>query len=104
MSAIETAIAAFEENPTDEHAEDLYIEIRSPAFVAFARRPDGVPIPERLYEQLGRVHSVLRNVDAQTDLIRHYADRVLFYKNILQARDSGNHEEVNAILERASKE
>ncbi|HVW66561.1 MAG TPA: hypothetical protein VHA78_02400 [Candidatus Peribacteraceae bacterium] len=101
MFGINTAIEAFERNPTDDAAQDVDMEVRSSVLFSFFLRSEGCPVPPILFDQLERAHSVLQNVQTPTDLTRHYAASVLYRKDILLAHDRGDHATVDAMIKEA---
>ena len=101
MNEIDSAIAAFESDPSDENAQEISLATMVAVSTAFMNIPDGEPVQPALFDQLERAHSALASVTHCTEIIRHYASAVLFRSNVLRERHNGNHAAVGKMLREA---
>jgi hypothetical protein len=103
MTRLKTAIDAFAQDPTDDHAQNINLAAMSEATPAFLQISDGVTVDPALLVNLKMAQQVLQSTPAPSDLTKHYADTAHLRVQLLQARQDGNSKKVHTLLREALK-
>ncbi|OGJ56125.1 hypothetical protein A2706_02275 [Candidatus Peribacteria bacterium RIFCSPHIGHO2_01_FULL_51_35] len=98
MSTLTEAISVFQQNPTDESAQDINLAAMTESAVAFVQSGDGISIDSELFTALDSARQALESTASPSHLIKHYAKSMNLRIKLLQAKQLGNSTLVKQLL------